>query len=58
MDLRNIILEEYIHITAQVLSEYNLDMRRDISLYYDSSMTPPQICNTDGAPMVFQYASL
>jgi len=53
IDLRNAILQEYSHITAQVVSEYDIEIREIYLYIYDSSMTPPQICNTDGDPMVF-----
>lgn len=53
IDLRNIILQDYSHITAEVVSEYDIEIR-DLYLYiYESSMSPPQICNTDGDPMLF-----
>ncbi len=51
--LRNIILEEYSHITAQVLREYDSDIRETYLYIYDAAMTPPQLCNTDGEPLLF-----
>jgi len=53
IDLKNAILQEYSHITAQVVSEYDIEIRNLYLHIYESSMTPPQICNTDGDPMVF-----
>ncbi|MBW1829651.1 MAG: SEC-C domain-containing protein, partial [Deltaproteobacteria bacterium] len=53
IDLRKAILQEYSHITAQVLIEYDIEIRELYLYIYESSMTPPQICNTDGEPMVF-----
>lgn len=54
IDLKNIILEEYSHITAQVLQEYDLDIRETYLYIYDAAMAPPQLCNTDGDPLLFQ----
>ena len=53
IDLRNAIHQEYSHITIQVVGEYDIEIR-DLYLHiYESSMTPPKLCNTDGELLVF-----
>jgi len=52
IDLRNAIHQEYSHITAEVVNEYDIEIRELYLYIYESSMTLPKLCNTDGELLV------
>ncbi|MBU0986817.1 MAG: SEC-C domain-containing protein [Proteobacteria bacterium] len=53
IDLRHYLLQEYRYITAEVLNEYDTEIRDLYFQIYESQLQPPKICNTDGDPLVF-----
>ncbi len=53
IDLRREMLQEYRHITTDVLIDYDIEIRELYFDIYESLLQPPQLCNTDGDPLLF-----
>ncbi|MBW2251040.1 MAG: DUF2384 domain-containing protein [Deltaproteobacteria bacterium] len=53
IDLRREMLQEYRHITTDVLIDYDIEIRELYFDIYESVLQPPQLCNTDGDPLLF-----
>ena len=53
IDLRREMLQEYRHITPDVLKSYDIEIRELYFDIYESLFKPPQVCNTDGDPLLF-----
>jgi len=53
IDLRREMLQEYRHITSDVLIDYDIEIRELYFDIYESVFQPPQLCNTDGDPLLF-----
>ncbi|MBL7178771.1 MAG: SEC-C domain-containing protein [Desulfobacterales bacterium] len=53
IDLRNYLLQENRYITADVLNEYDTEIRELYFHIYKAQLQPPKICNTDGDPLMF-----
>lgn len=53
IDLRNYLLQENRYITADVLNEYDTEIRDVYFHIYEAQLQPPKICNTDGDPLMF-----
>ncbi|MEA3280152.1 MAG: hypothetical protein U9Q38_06095, partial [Thermodesulfobacteriota bacterium] len=53
IDLRREMLEEYRHITPDVLKEYDIEIRELYFDIYESLCRPPRLCNTNGDPLLF-----
>jgi len=53
IELRRDIFQENRSITPDILNEYDIELR-DLYFYiYESLFQPPQLCNTDGDPLLF-----
>ena len=53
IDLRREMLKEYRHITPDVLKDFDIEIRELYFDIYESLLQPPQLCNTDGDPLLF-----
>jgi len=53
IDLRREMLQEYRHITPDVLKDFDIEIRELYFDIYESLLQPPQLCNTDGEPLLF-----
>lgn len=53
IDLRRNMLQEYQHITRDVLNEYDIEIRELYFDIYESLFQLPLLCNTDGDPLQF-----
>jgi len=53
IDLRREMLQEYRHITPDVLKVYDIEIRELYFDIYESLLQPSQLCNTDGDPLLF-----
>jgi hypothetical protein len=53
IDLRREMFQEYRHITPDVLKDYDIEIRELYFDIYESLFQPPQLCNTDGDPLLF-----
>jgi len=53
IDLRNYLLQEYRYITADILNEYDTEIRELYFHIYEAQLQPPKFCNTDGDPLMF-----
>ena len=53
IDLRREMLQEYRHITPDVLKDYDVEIRELYFDIYESLFQPPPLCNTDGDPLRF-----
>ena len=53
IELRRMMIKNYHAITPDVLNDYDLEIRELYLDIYDSLLTPPQLHNTDGDPMLF-----
>ena len=53
IELRREMLKEYRHITPDVLNDYDIEVRELYFDIYESLLQPPQLCNTDGEPLLF-----
>jgi Domain of unknown function (DUF6398) len=53
IDLRREMLQEYRHITPDVLKDYDIEIRELYFDIYESLLQPPKLCNTDGDPLLF-----
>jgi len=53
IDLRREMLQEYRNITPDVLKDYDIEIRELYFDIYESLFQPPQLCNTDGDPLLF-----
>jgi len=53
IELRREMLKEYRHITPDELIDYDIEIRELYFDIYESLFQPPQLCNTDGDPLLF-----
>ncbi len=53
IELRREMLKEYRDITPDVLKNYDIEIRELYFDIYESLLQPPQLCNTDGDPLMF-----
>jgi len=53
IELRREMLQEYRHITPDVLKDYDIEIRELYFDIYESLFQPPQLCNTDGEALLF-----
>ena len=53
INLRSEMLKEYRHITPDVLKDFDIEIRELYFDIYESLFQPPQLCNTDGDPLLF-----
>jgi len=53
IELRRKMIQGYQHITPDVLKDYDIEIRELYFYIYESLFQPPQLCNTDGDPLLF-----